>query len=97
MPSKAASIHLSRTLANQLAEKYICVNVICPGPFPSLMTGPVLSKNREIFDNDQPTGESNLISASSSFLALHRMKEWFRAPTDISFRSASINVLFFEL
>lgn len=56
-PSKAASIHLTRTLANQLAEKYVLVNAICPGVFPSLMTAYGLNENRELFDESQPTGE----------------------------------------
>ncbi|KDN41133.1 NAD(P)-binding protein [Tilletiaria anomala UBC 951] len=37
-PSKAASVHLTRTLANSLAEKHVLINAICPGVFPSRMT-----------------------------------------------------------
>lgn len=38
-PSKAACIHLSRMQASILAPKNVNVNVICPGVFPSRMTG----------------------------------------------------------
>jgi NAD(P)-dependent dehydrogenase (short-subunit alcohol dehydrogenase family) len=34
-PSKAASLHLTRVLAASLAKKFITVNAICPGVFPS--------------------------------------------------------------
>ena len=37
-PSKAALNHLTRILANELAERYINVNAIAPGVFPSRMT-----------------------------------------------------------
>ena len=36
-PSKAAVHHLARTLASHLAERFITVNAIAPGPFPSKM------------------------------------------------------------
>jgi NAD(P)-dependent dehydrogenase (short-subunit alcohol dehydrogenase family) len=34
-PSKAASLHLTRVLSASLAKKFITVNAICPGVFPS--------------------------------------------------------------
>ena len=37
-PSKAALDHLTRILANELAERHIAVNAIAPGVFPSKMT-----------------------------------------------------------
>ncbi|KAH7102341.1 rhamnolipids biosynthesis 3-oxoacyl-reductase [Auriculariales sp. MPI-PUGE-AT-0066] len=36
--SKAAAAHLTKQLAVTLAKKYITVNAICPGTFPSKMT-----------------------------------------------------------
>ncbi len=36
-PSKAAVHHLARTLASHLADRFITVNAIAPGPFPSKM------------------------------------------------------------
>jgi NAD(P)-dependent dehydrogenase (short-subunit alcohol dehydrogenase family) len=56
-PSKAASVHLTRTMANSLAEKNVLVNAICPGVFPSRMTAFALSENKEILEGVQPTGE----------------------------------------
>lgn len=37
-PSKAAVLHLARTLASHLADRHITVNAIAPGLFPSKMT-----------------------------------------------------------
>ena len=36
--SKAAIHHMTRILANELADQYIAINAIAPGPFPSNMT-----------------------------------------------------------
>jgi NAD(P)-dependent dehydrogenase (short-subunit alcohol dehydrogenase family) len=55
-PSKAASVHLSRTMANSLAEKFVLVNAICPGVFPSKMTAFGLAENKDILEGIQPTG-----------------------------------------
>lgn len=41
-PSKAALNHLTQILANELSEKYITVNAVAPGVFPSKMTRFVL-------------------------------------------------------
>lgn len=65
-PSKAASIHLARTLANQLADKFILVNAICPGTFPSGMTAHGLKNNSELIHEGQPTGEWGFVSVSLS-------------------------------
>lgn len=55
-PSKAASLHLTRVLANSLASKYIMVNAICPGVFPSRMTAYGLEQNKDLLEGIQPTG-----------------------------------------
>ncbi|EPQ30974.1 uncharacterized protein PFL1_01163 [Pseudozyma flocculosa PF-1] len=55
-PSKAASLHLTRVLANSLAPKFITVNAICPGVFPSRMTAYGLEENRDVLESIQPTG-----------------------------------------
>ncbi|KAN0065953.1 hypothetical protein ACQY0O_001087 [Thecaphora frezii] len=55
-PSKAASLHLTRVLANSLASKFIMVNAICPGVFPSRMTAYGLEENRDVLEAIQPTG-----------------------------------------
>lgn len=55
-PSKAASVHLSRMMAIDLADKYVLVNAICPGVFPSRMTAWSLDANKEILEGVQPTG-----------------------------------------
>lgn len=55
-PSKAASVHLSRMLAVDLAEKFILVNAICPGVFPSRMTAFSLEANKDAVEFGQPTG-----------------------------------------
>lgn len=56
-PSKAASVHLTRELAVSLAEKFIMVNALCPGVFPSKMTAFGLEENKDILEGVQPTGE----------------------------------------
>ncbi|PWN30658.1 NAD(P)-binding protein [Jaminaea rosea] len=55
-PSKAASVHLTRTMASSLAERFVLVNCICPGVFPSRMTSYALSENRDALEGIQPTG-----------------------------------------
>lgn len=55
-PSKAASLHLTRVLANSLAPKHIMVNAICPGVFPSRMTAFGLEENKDLLEGAQPTG-----------------------------------------
>jgi len=54
--SKAAAIHLSKTLAVTLATKYITVNAICPGVYASQMTSFGLSKNANHITNAYPMG-----------------------------------------
>lgn len=49
-------MHLTRTMANSLAEKFVLVNAICPGVFPSRMTAFGLSENKDILEGIQPTG-----------------------------------------
>jgi len=50
--SKAAVHHLTRALAIELAPKFITVNAIAPGFFPSKMTGYVLANySQDIEDN----------------------------------------------
>lgn len=55
-PSKAASVHLSRMLAYEFADKFVLVNAICPGVFPSRMTAYSLTEHREVLETVQPTG-----------------------------------------
>ncbi|KAF2126003.1 NAD(P)-binding protein [Dothidotthia symphoricarpi CBS 119687] len=55
-PSKAATIHLTKTTASKLAPKHIMVNVICPGVFPSRMTNFGLEKFADALVQGQPTG-----------------------------------------
>ena len=55
-PSKAASLHLTRTLAFELADRFVMVNALCPGVFPSRMTSFGVSQNRELLEGTQPTG-----------------------------------------
>lgn len=43
-------------MANSLAEKFVLVNAICPGVFPSKMTAFGLSENKDILEGIQPTG-----------------------------------------
>lgn len=55
-PSKAASVHLTRTMAVDLAEKNILVNAVCPGVFPSRMTAWSLGEYKQVLEDAQPTG-----------------------------------------
>lgn len=68
-PSKAACIHLSRMQASILAPKNVNVNVICPGVFPSRMTGFGLRDQKALdgLISRQPTGR---IGKPSDFAGL---------------------------
>ncbi|GMM33452.1 hypothetical protein DASC09_007770 [Saccharomycopsis crataegensis] len=53
--SKAAIIHLGKTLALQLPERYnVNVNTVCPGFFPSRMSNGVLSKFGKDYIKENP-------------------------------------------
>eukprot|EP01117_Protostelium_nocturnum_P012667 TRINITY_DN4666_c0_g1_i1.p1 TRINITY_DN4666_c0_g1~~TRINITY_DN4666_c0_g1_i1.p1 ORF type:complete len:285 (-),score=91.87 TRINITY_DN4666_c0_g1_i1:77-931(-) len=54
--SKAAASHLARSLASTLAHRFITVNTVAPGVFPSRMTAYALSKAEEVLKSSQPTG-----------------------------------------
>ncbi|KAL7006039.1 hypothetical protein EMMF5_004377 [Cystobasidiomycetes sp. EMM_F5] len=54
--SKAAAIHLTKTLASTLASKRICVNAICPGVYASRMTAFGLKTNKEGISAAYPMG-----------------------------------------
>ena len=58
-------MHLSRTMANSLAERHVLVNAICPGVFPSRMTSFGLTENKEILEAIQPTGASRACAAAA--------------------------------
>ncbi|WFD41900.1 hypothetical protein MPSI1_000537 [Malassezia psittaci] len=55
-PSKAASVHLTRMMAHELADKFVLVNALCPGVFPSRMTSWSLDQSRDVLEDVQPTG-----------------------------------------
>ncbi|KAK9894093.1 NAD(P)-binding protein [Cystobasidium minutum MCA 4210] len=54
--SKAAAIHLTKSLAATLSTKYITVNAICPGVYASKMTAYGLSRNKDHITNAYPMG-----------------------------------------
>ncbi len=55
--SKAALDHLTRILASQLASRYITVNCIAPGVYPSKMTAFAFKTHgQEAFAQGQPMG-----------------------------------------
>ncbi|KAH7099126.1 rhamnolipids biosynthesis 3-oxoacyl-reductase [Auriculariales sp. MPI-PUGE-AT-0066] len=54
--SKAAAIHLSKQLAVTLSRKFITVNAICPGTFPSKMTA--FSYEKGGLEDSQPMGRT---------------------------------------
>jgi len=54
--SKAAAIHLTKTLAATLARRYITVNAICPGVYASRMTAYGLKENGDHIKNAYPMG-----------------------------------------
>ncbi|KAL4894878.1 short chain dehydrogenase/reductase family [Aspergillus ambiguus] len=66
-PSKAACIHLSKTLASKLAPLNIMVNCICPGLFPSRMSNFGIEKFGDALLQRQPTGR---IGRPSDFAGL---------------------------
>ncbi|KAG8950496.1 hypothetical protein FRC04_007511 [Tulasnella sp. 424] len=54
--SKAAVNHLTRLMAVTLSKKYITVNAICPGMFPSRMTNFVFKEASDSIARNQPLG-----------------------------------------
>ncbi|OAV88824.1 hypothetical protein PTTG_04438 [Puccinia triticina 1-1 BBBD Race 1] len=54
--SKAAAISLSNNLAVTLAPKFITVNAICPGVYPSRMTAYGLKKQSDMLNSQHPMG-----------------------------------------
>ncbi|KAJ3104634.1 hypothetical protein HDU97_009025 [Phlyctochytrium planicorne] len=54
--SKAAVNHLTRTLASSLAGKFVTINAIAPGVFPSKMTKFGLDNAMDALLKSQPTG-----------------------------------------
>jgi len=54
--SKASAIHLSKSLAATLGDKFITVNAICPGVYASRMTAYGLSQNKDHITNAYPMG-----------------------------------------
>ncbi|CCM05482.1 uncharacterized protein FIBRA_07703 [Fibroporia radiculosa] len=54
--SKAAVNHLTTQLASSLASKFITVNAILPGIFPSKMTKYAFNERGTIMTNDHPFG-----------------------------------------
>ncbi len=73
-PSKAALNHLTRILANELASRYITVNAIAPGIFPSKMTQFILKDDAVAKAQAQSTplgrlGESRDMEGLAVFLS----------------------------
>lgn len=54
--SKAAVNHLTRSLAISFAEKFVTVNAIAPGFFPSKMTAFGVENNLDVLNAVQPLG-----------------------------------------
>ncbi|KAG8911365.1 hypothetical protein FRC01_005754 [Tulasnella sp. 417] len=54
--SKAAVNHLTRLMAVTLSRRYITVNAICPGLFPSRMTNFVFREASAALARNQPLG-----------------------------------------
>ncbi|KAG8972838.1 hypothetical protein FRB90_010137, partial [Tulasnella sp. 427] len=54
--SKAAVNHLTRLMAVTLSKKYVTVNAICPGLFPSRMTKFVFQEASDALARNQPLG-----------------------------------------
>ncbi len=71
-PSKAAMHHLTRVLAAHLARRYITVNAIAPGPFPSKMMAATLDQYGEQIRKGVPLqriGEPQDMAGAAIFLA----------------------------
>ncbi|POV97648.1 hypothetical protein PSHT_14466 [Puccinia striiformis] len=56
--SKASAMNLSTTLAVTLGPKFITVNAICPGFYPSEMTQPLYATIGDSIDKEHPMGRS---------------------------------------
>ncbi|KIJ54254.1 hypothetical protein M422DRAFT_775412 [Sphaerobolus stellatus SS14] len=54
--SKAAVVQLTTLLATTLASKFVTVNAICPGVFPSKMTAFAIKQGKEALAEGQPMG-----------------------------------------
>ncbi|MCF8474708.1 MAG: glucose 1-dehydrogenase [Emcibacter sp.] len=70
--SKAAVIHMTRTLAKRLAGEKILVNAIAPGAFPSHMTKEILEKNKQAMLKKIPLariGEPEDIAGAALYLS----------------------------
>eukprot|EP00049_Salpingoeca_infusionum_P008883 m.147098 g.147098 ORF g.147098 m.147098 type:complete len:272 (-) comp14160_c0_seq7:3047-3862(-) len=52
--TKAAVHHLTRMLSSKLADSFICVNAIAPGPFPSKMTKHMLETMHDAIEGAVP-------------------------------------------
>lgn len=47
-------------MAFELVDRFIMVNALCPGVFPSRMTAYGLNESRELLEAGQPTGRVGL-------------------------------------
>ena len=60
--SKAALNSLTKTLAKTLSQRFITVNAILPGVFPTRMTQFGISKYHDVLISKQPTGRFGIES-----------------------------------